>query len=195
MKSLHGVIPSISDAGQFEKFLRSSCKVCFVMNVHVTLVAALIKKGHAAGRQIIVHLDMINGLTSDEAGCQYLCQVLNADGVISTKGKVVETAVKNHKIAILRVFLIDSRSLKKGIELANEVHPDYLEILPAIAYEIIPLIKKETDVTLIGGGLLMSSQQVDEALAAGFEAVSSSSPKLWLPLTAAAADGHAGKKS
>jgi glycerol uptake operon antiterminator len=180
MTKLSGVIPSISDAGQFEKFLRSSCKVCFLMNVHIALAASMIKKGHAAGKTIIVHLDMLNGLSSDEAGCEYLCQELNADGVISTKAKAVETAVKNHKTAILRVFLIDSRSLRKGIDLANEVHPDYLEILPAIAYEILPEIKRETDVTLIGGGLLKSREQVQHAFDAGFVAVSSSLPEIWL---------------
>lgn len=179
MLKLKGVIPAVSDAGTFEKFLRSDYDVCFLMNMHVALISSLIKKGHAANKKLIVHLDMVSGLSDDEPGCEYLCQVLKADGVISTRGKVVLTAKKNHCTAVLRLFLIDSRSLKKGVDLANELKPDYLEILPAIATDIIPEIQKNTDTALIGGGLLSSSEQIEKALSAGLEAVSCSKVNLW----------------
>jgi glycerol uptake operon antiterminator len=179
MPTLNSIIPAVSDAGTFEKFLRSDYDVCFLMNMHVALISSLIKKGHAAGKQIIVHLDMVNGLSADEPGCEYLCQVLKADGVISTRGRVAMTAKKNHCTAVLRLFLIDSRSVDKGIELANEVQPDYLEILPAIATDIIPEIKTRTNTALIGGGLLASAEQIEHALSSGLEAVSCSKVDLW----------------
>ncbi|NCB33573.1 MAG: glycerol-3-phosphate responsive antiterminator [Erysipelotrichia bacterium] len=179
MLKLKGIIPAVSDAGTFEKFLRSNYEVCFLMNMHVSLISSLIRKGHAAGKKLIVHLDMVSGLSDDEPGCEYLCQVLKADGVISTRGKVVLTAKKNRCTAVLRLFLIDSRSLEKGIVLANELKPNYLEILPAIATDIIPEIQKKTATALIGGGLLSSEEQIVRALNEGLEAVSCSKPLLW----------------
>ena len=179
MVILKGIIPAVSDAGAFEKFLRSEQDVCFLMNMHAALVSSLIQKGHAAGKKIIVHLDMVGGLSDDEQGCEYLCQALKADGVISTRGRIVYTAKKNHCTAVLRMFLIDSRSVDKGIELVNEIHPDYLEILPAIATDIIPQIQKQTDTALIGGGLISTQEQIQRALACGLEAVSCSQTALW----------------
>jgi len=179
MVLLNGIIPVISDAGSFERFLRSSRKVCFLMNVHAALAATMIRRAHAADKQVIVHLDMIAGLASDEAGCEYLCQVLKADGVISTRAKVVETALRNHCTAILRLFLIDSRSVEKGIAMANDVRPDYLEVLPAIATDILPVIRRGTSIALIGGGLLSTPEQIRRALASGLEAVSCSRSELW----------------
>ena len=41
---LNGIITVISDAGSFERFLRSSRRVCFLMNVHAALAATMIRE-------------------------------------------------------------------------------------------------------------------------------------------------------
>lgn len=176
----NGIIPSIDQLKMFEHFLVSDHEYCFLMNIHISLLEKMIADAHKAGKKVIVHIDLLKGISSDEFGVEYLCQKLKADGIISTKRKTIEAVKRCGKIAILRVFLIDSKSLHMGIDLVKKLQPDYLEVLPAIAYTAIPKIRKETDVPLIGGGLITDIDEVRHALTSGFEAVSLSNSDIWL---------------
>ncbi|MDD2972596.1 MAG: glycerol-3-phosphate responsive antiterminator [Lachnospiraceae bacterium] len=165
------VIPAISTMKEFEKFLEGKETYGILMNFHISLVCDVIKRAHEKQKKLLLHLDLIKGLSSDESGCEYACQYLQVDGIISTKGKVIETARRNHRIAILRLFLIDSKSLEKGLALCQAVHPDYMEVLPGIACSIIPYIKEHVECPIMCGGLIKTPQQVETCLEAGAFAV------------------------
>jgi len=175
----NGIIPSIDSMKIFEYFLDSEYQYCFLMNIHISMLEKMVKDAHKVNKKVIVHIDLLRGITSDEYGVEYLCQRLNVDGIISTRRKTIDAAKRCNKIAILRVFLIDSQSLKTGIDLVEQIKPDYLEVLPAIAYSAVSKIKKETSVPIIGGGLLESIEEVQMALVSGFEAVSLSNSDIW----------------
>ena len=141
------------------------------MNFHLSFLEKLVKEAHENGKKLLLHLDLTKGLSSDEFGCEYACQILQMDGIITTKARVVETARKNKKIAVLRLFLIDSKSLEKGIALCNTIRPDYVEILPGIATSIIPYLKEHIQTEIMCGGLIKTSQQIEECIGAGACAV------------------------
>lgn len=165
------VILAISNPKVFEKFLESEMECCVLMNMHLGLVEDLIHQAHINHKLVFLHLDLLKGIASDEAGCEYVCQRLLADGIISTKAKVVETAKRMKKIAILRMFLIDSMSLKKGIHMIEEVKPDYVEVLPGIACEIIPKLIEKTSAKFFCGGLISNAEQIGKCIDAGAVAV------------------------
>jgi len=169
---LNKVIPSIEKVKLFDKFIDSDYEYCILMNFHLSMVESLVKKAHQQQKKVIVHIDLTHGISNDEFGVEYLCQKLKVDGIISTKRKCVETAKRCHKLTILRVFLIDSKSLEQGIDLANSLKPDFLEVLPAIAYSIFNNIKSRCSIPLIGGGLIKSKSELEKALNSGLEAVS-----------------------
>ena len=175
----NGIVPSIDNMKKFEYFLETDYEYCFLMNIHISLLAKMVRDAHRINKKVIVHIDLLKGITSDEYGVEYLCQVLDVDGIISTRRKTIEAVIRCGKIAVLRVFLIDSQSLKQGIELVNQLKPDFLEVLPAIAYSVVAKIREETDVSIIGGGLLSNIDEVRMALASGFEAVSLSDSAIW----------------
>jgi glycerol uptake operon antiterminator len=137
------------------------------MNLHLGLLDGIIKEAHMKNKKILLHLDLTRGLSADVYGCEYACQVLQVDGIISTKVKVIESAKKCGKVAILRFFLIDSKSLEKGILICNTIKPDYVEVLPGIAYEIIPYIKEQVFCEIMCGGLIKSMTQVEKCIEAG----------------------------
>lgn len=174
------VIPSIFTMKDFDRFIKSPYEYCILLDFHVNMLSHAIQELHANGKKGIVHLDLVKGLTSDEYGTEFLCQKIGADGVISTKAKVIEYAKKNGKIAILRLFLIDSKSLEKGLQLINVLQPDYIEILPGIAYDIIPYIHQKTEIPMIGGGLIKSVEQIERCIDSGMCAVTIGSFKLCL---------------
>lgn len=165
------IIPAVTSMKDFEKFLESNLEYCVLMNLHIALMEQMLPIAKKKGKKVLLHLDLIHGLSGDEFGCEYACQRLQADGVISTKGKVIEIAKKNRKLAIFRLFLIDTKSLEKGIALCNHIRPDYMEVLPGIASSIIPRLRERTGVPMMSGGLIRTQEEIKRCLENGACAV------------------------
>lgn len=174
------VYPVISNWKQFERFLNTDITWCILMDFHINFMEELVHQAHTKEKKVIVHMDLLHGIANDAYGAQFMCQKLHVDGIISTKPKVIESAKSNHCIAILRLFLIDTRSLEKGCTLANTLHPDYLEILPAMTIDAVACIRKYSDLAVIGGGLISSCEDIDTCLNSGMVAVTTSNLDLCL---------------
>lgn len=186
------VLLAVSQIKDFERFLKSPLDTCILMDMHINLLPAMLRSAHGAGKKVFLHADLLRGISADEYGCEYICQQLKADGVISTRAKVLETARRNRTAAILRLFLIDSKSLEKGITLIRSLQPDYVELLPGLACDVIPDLKRRLDagyqeaepaVSFLCGGLIKTPEQITHCLQAGACAVTLSDRKLaegWL---------------
>ncbi len=172
------LILAISSAREFEKFLELPLEYCVLIDFHIGLLQPLIAQAHTKGKKALLHMDLLHGLANDEAGCEYICQYLQADGVISTRPKVVQRAMEKGRLGVLRLFLIDTKSLSKGIRLCQECKPDFVEVLPAIAPTILPRIKAETGQRIMSGGLLSTIEEIEACFAYGAEAVTVSDRKL-----------------
>ena len=83
-------LPAISKMKDFENFLKSNLEYCILMDFHISLLEDMVKMAHENSKKVFVHLDLIKGVATDEAGCEYVCQRMRVDGVISTKVKVIE---------------------------------------------------------------------------------------------------------
>ncbi len=160
-------VPVIPSMKQLEKFIETDLLICLFQDIHISLLENMIRKIHECNKLALVHIDMIHGISVDEYGTEFLCQRLRADGIISTKTKIIETTKKNKKISVLRVFLIDSKSIERGIETILKSQPDLVEVMPAIAYRIIPYIESRISIPIIGGGLLKTIDDIREGLNAG----------------------------
>ncbi len=172
------VLPVICDFKAVDLFLKTDIPWCILMDFHICALEDLMCRLHRANKRVILHLDMIHGLCADEAGTQYVCQKLHADGVISTKAKVIETSKKNHVLTIMRLFMIDSRSIERGCELGNRLQPDFLEVLPANRKNGISYVRERSSLPLIAGGLIRCKEDIEECLALGVCAVTTSSLSL-----------------
>ncbi len=166
----------------FEKFIKSSLDTCILMDFHINLLPGMMQAAHTAGKKVYLHADLMRGISADEYGCEFLCQRLHADGIISTKPKVLETARRNHVATILRLFLIDTKSLEKGIALIRSLRPDHVELLPGLACDVIPDLRNrlsdQPELTFLCGGLIKSTVQIDKCLEAGACAVTLSDREL-----------------
>lgn len=160
-------VPVVPSMKRLEKFIETDLVVCILQDIHISLLEHMIKTLHDNNKLALVHIDMVHGISNDEHGAEFLCQRLRADGVISSKTRIIETTKKNKKIAIQRMFLIDSKSIERGIETLQKSQPDIVEVMPAIAYKIIPYIKSKINMPLIGGGLLKSKEDILQGLEAG----------------------------
>ena len=134
---------------------------------------------HQHDKKVLLHADLVQGLKSDEYAAQFLCRDIKPDGVISTRKNVLLTAKKAEVLTIQRAFLLDSIALNSIYQMIDTIQPDYVEVLPGIMPHIIEEIKNETNVPLIGGGLIRTEEEVNLALKSGATAITTSRKALW----------------
>lgn len=151
---------------------------CILMDFHINFMEDLFMQLHEHHKKGIVHMDLVKGIQNDTFGTQYMCQKVHADGIISTKPKAIEAAKQNHAISILRVFLIDSRSLKRSAMMAKALEPDFMEILPGVIPHAASMMHEHCNVPIIGGGLIQTMDDVKKCLEQGMSAITTSNLSL-----------------
>lgn len=57
--------------------------------------------------------------------------------------------------------------------------PDYIEMLPGVIPELISEVRERTGIPIINGGLIRTKKHIENALAAGAIAVTTSDKTLW----------------
>lgn len=173
------VIPAIRRMKDFEYALSLPAKVVVLLDTSLTNVHNIVKLVHKHDKKILVHVDLIEGLKSDEFAIDYLAKKVKPDGIISTRRNVI-TAAKKHKIiAIQRLFVLDSLALETGIQNAKMTEPDYIELLPGIVPPAVKEVFEATNIPIITGGLIKRKEEVEQAFAAGAVGVTTSKKDLW----------------
>lgn len=174
---MDNILPAIRSHKDFEQFLKTNKELCILLDFHIGQLNDLMMQLKKHHRKAWVHIDLIQGISSDKFGAEYLCQALKVDGLISTKPSVLIVAKKLGKVAIQRIFLIDRLSLEKSMDMVEKTKPDYVEVLPGIAADV--MLDMNCPVQMMAGGLFRSKEEMERILALGFVAVTTSNRLLW----------------
>lgn len=173
------VIPAISNHKKLKEFLETDLIFGILMNFQLAQLEDLVKQMKAKNKKVLIHSELIKGLASDEYGAIYLIQVLNVDGIISSKPKVIEVCKKRGIMGIYRFFIKDTISLEQSLDIGRRLRPDYVEILPAACFDLIGDIKKDLNVQVLMGGLIQDEAQANNCFNHGAIAITTSKPELW----------------
>lgn len=172
-------LPALSNFSMIKRFLKTDIIYCILVDFQLAEIKEIIDELKNHGKKVLVHADMIRGLSTDEYGAIYLIQNCRVDGIISIKPKVISVAKKRKVIAMQRIFLKDSLSLKRSLEVVENAQPDCLEILPAISGHLITLIKSKVNCEVFCGGLISTNKQIQDCLESGASGITVSDPTLW----------------
>ncbi|WP_226036275.1 glycerol-3-phosphate responsive antiterminator [Aquibacillus saliphilus] len=179
MIELKGVLPAIRNMKDFDRVIDSKLENLMFLETRISQLGHLVKYSKENGKTVFVHMDLIQGLKSDEYGMEYLIRNLKVDGIVSTRGSVIGFAKKNNVLTIQRLFALDSMGINHNIALTKKHRPDYIEVLPGIMPTILSEVRERTKLPIIAGGLIRSKQDVENAFEAGASAVTTSRSKLW----------------
>jgi glycerol uptake operon antiterminator len=174
------VLPAISNHQALKKFLSMDYEYGILMNFQLAQLPELIKLMKENQKKVLIHSELIKGLSSDEYGAIYLIQNLNVDGIISSKPRVIDVCKKRKVMGIFRFFIKDSTALEQSMSLARKIEPEYIEILPSSCINVIDYVKKETQAQILMGGLIKSVQEINHCIHAGAISVTTSNPNLWV---------------
>jgi len=173
------IVAAVRSEDDIKNCLNSKCKIVFLLFGTLMTAPEYIKELKEHGKSVFVHVDLIEGLSSSNSSIDYIDETTNADGIISIKQNLLKYAKRLGFITILRTFLLDSKSLEILQKINMDSDIDILEILPGIVLTAVPEEVKKIQKVIIGGGLIHTPQMVDQILAAGASAVSTSDPHLW----------------
>ena len=128
---------------------------------------------------LVLHLDLMAGLSNDEAALQYVAGLKRIDGVITTRHQLVPAARRLGLRTIVRLFLQDSRAVERGVAIATSSRPDAIELLPGVAAAAVGDAFAQCPAPRIAGGLVTDEATVRTILASGCRCVSTSRADLW----------------
>jgi glycerol uptake operon antiterminator len=176
------VIAAVKDDQGLELALSSDCDVIFFLYGDICSLPDTVDKVKKMGKTAMVHIDLINGLSSREIVADYIKKATNADGIITTKNNLIPHAKDIGLNTVLRHFVLDSMALV-NIEKQSKsggVQPDFIEFLPGIVVpKMIRKINSISRVPIIAGGLITDKEDVVNALDAGATAISTTNRDVW----------------
>ncbi len=173
------VIPAARSLKDFEQLMAAETEYVVMLQVHLSQAKYVTSLAKKSGVKVLLHADLIQGLRSDEHGAQFLCQEVRPEGLISTHAQVVATAKKRGLLAVQRIFLLDSQSLETSYRVVQSVKPDWIEVLPGVLTDVIREVADKTQIPVLAGGFIRTTEDVDGAIRAGAMAVTSSDKALW----------------
>lgn len=174
------VIAAVKDEEGLDICCRcQNIRVVFILYGTVCNIDQIVKRIKEAGKVAIVHMDLVDGLNGKETVVDFIRRHTEADGIISTKPALIKRAKERGLYTILRVFVLDSMSLKNVPRQITAAEPDMLEILPGLMPKIIRSVDRMSKVSVIAGGLISDKEDVMAALSAGAISVSTTNPDVW----------------
>lgn len=159
--------------------MESDLSVVFVLYGNINNITAIVEKLKSCGKFVIVHEDLIEGLSQGPYCNDFISRYTQADGIITTKLQNALHAKQMGLFSVLRFFLLDSMSfetMKNHLKVAN---CDLIEILPGVMPKIIEEVRTRTSIPVVAGGLIKDKEDVIAALKAGAFAISSSNYEVW----------------
>ena len=172
------VIPAVKDEAALTRAAGCESRVLFLLGGDLLTIPGWIARTHEAGKQAVVHVDLVNGLAPKEVAVDWLVHQ-GADGILSTRPHLIRRGRELGLLTVLRVFAIDSKAVSNLGKETGMGMPDLIEVLPGTIYRVIARLSRELPVPLIAGGLLADKADVTAALSAGALCVSASDPQLW----------------
>src|SRR6202046_2454227 len=175
------IIPAIRKPEFVEQAAALRGKLVYLLTGGPENIEMMMQRIVAADKIPLVNLDLLNGFSRDRYAVNYLKKV-GAQGIISTHLDPLRHALAIGLYGIQRTFLLDTGAMDTISNQLRNTPVHALEILPAlVAPKMLARVRAiSADLPVVGGGLIETMKEVEELLAQGLSAVSTSNPQMWI---------------
>ncbi|MGE5586696.1 MAG: glycerol-3-phosphate responsive antiterminator [Clostridia bacterium] len=176
----HPVIPAVRQVAEVDEAASCGARLVFFLTGSIYDVRDVVQKAATHGQQVFCHVDLVQGIGKDPVGMRWLAREIGVKGVLTTRSSLIRAAKDEGLIAVQRLFVLDSESLRTGLSVVASSQPDAVEILPALVLpNIIHRLPVDEISPFIAGGLVESISELEAVLATGALGVSTSKRELW----------------
>lgn len=172
------IVAAVKDEKELDLALQSDIEVIFVLFGDILNIKELSEKVSKHKKIGILHVDLVEGISSKEVALKFIKENTKFQGIISTKPQMIRAGKKLGFIAIQRVFMIDSLS-KENMKNHLVEECDAVEILPGLLFKIIKELSLSLNKPLISGGLISDKEDVMETLKSGATCISTTKKEIW----------------
>ena len=173
------IIAAVRTEESFCEALEADVQAIFLLGSSILTIDSFVKRAHEKGKLLFLHMDFVQGISSDATGVKYLA-TKGIDGVISTRTNIISAASDCGIGSVQRFFMVDSRFEETALEALRGSRANMVELMPGIAYKAIEKIKQSVRIPIIAGGLIDQKAEVFKALSSGASAVSTGKKELWV---------------
>ena len=174
------IIPSVKNENDLDEALKTDNEIIFIITSNLINISDLVARIKDSEKLAFVHIDLVDGLGTSTYALDYLLNLTQADGIITTKTGLIRAAKARDVFVIKRFFIFDSISINSGIKAIKEHAPDAVEILPGLMPRVIEKFSNITSIPVIVGGLIESREDIMTALKSGACSVSSNRHNTWI---------------
>jgi glycerol uptake operon antiterminator len=174
-------IAALRKPEDIEQALESRVQNIFFMGGNVKEIIHAVRLTKDRNKGAFIHLDLIKGLSStDKESVDFISEYIGADGIVTPKSHLIKEAKRVGLYGILHLFVIDSLALKNGLNLAQSVQPDGIELMPGVITKIIHIFSETlANIPIVASGLIHTKEETIEGLHAGATSLSVSDTALW----------------
>jgi glycerol uptake operon antiterminator len=169
---------AITAEDQLDDALGSRAPVIFLLRGNGLHVGHAVRRIHAAGKLVAVHVDLVGGLRADRASVAWLAGA-GVDAVISSHGQLMAPIRHEGMTAILRLLLTRRSQLDTAVGAIARSNPNIVEVLPGVILPSVAELLPDFGVPILAGGFIRTSRDVDAVLSTGALGVTTSADQLW----------------
>jgi glycerol uptake operon antiterminator len=169
---------AITSDAHLEAAVSSSVSTLFILRGDGLELRPVVRRIHAAGKFVAVHLDLIDGLRPDRTAIAWLARA-GVDAVISSHGQLMTAVRRENMVAIHRLLLTRRGLLDSGLAAVTRSGADIVEVLPGVILPDVRSLLPRLDMPLLAGGFIRTEAEARAALAAGAVGVTTSTESLW----------------
>lgn len=175
------IIAAVTSMEAFEQALDSPTQTLYLLTGNPLTLPRLLERGTECGKTCVVNMDFLEGLARDRAAVEFLAKN-GATGIVSTRFETLKMAQSLGLLTVQRTFALDFSAINTAKKSLSQFRPDAVEVLPAVAAPRVRnlLLERCPDLPVIGSGLVQSVREMEDLLAAGVHAVTTSDPRLWI---------------
>lgn len=175
------IVAAVRGSETLPRALESPVQIVYLLFGGPLNIAEMTTSIRQHGKLPLVNLDLLQGFSRDAYAVEYLARS-GAAGIISTHLESLRSARSYGLITVLRTFMIDSAAVAASRRSLDRFAPDAVELLPAVAAPLVldRIREGHPKLPVIAGGLVTDLKQAEQLIAAGIDAVSLSSPELWI---------------
>ena len=169
---------ALTSQHRLDAALESPVALVFVLRADGLELKPLVRRVHAAGKLVAVHLDLVDGVRADRVGVSWISHA-GADAIISSHGQLMPAIRREGSVAIHRLLLVRRSLLNAGIGAISKSGADIVEVLPGVILPEVRTLMPHLSVPLLAGGFIRTEEQARAILAAGAAGVTTSAENLW----------------
>jgi len=175
----HPIVAAVRELSLVREALESPVRVVFLMTGDALSVGPAISDLHDAGKQVVVHIDLVRGVAPDREGVQFLARTARPDAIVSTKLHVLQAARRENLQTVLHLFLIDTQAFNTGIRHVEDFGPDAIEVMPGLMPRVISDLGAAVNPPILAAGLIKTYAEAQQAINAGAVAAIVGAHRLW----------------